>query len=168
MIRPIGVVTLLGALLCQASCAQPRTPGTETARAEAARIEEALAAIEARALSDPHLRSMDQALGEELMAGMVRADAGLAAARERLALLDGARTRAIAAGDAAAAAEAARRIALIERRFVRAQAAALRDVSLAERVERFHARLRRHMVETDQAAGVLLRRYAELQPLLGP
>lgn len=168
MILWIRVVTLLSALTCQAACAQPGTPATETAQAEAARIEDALAAIEARALSDPDLRSMDQALGEELMAAMMRADPGLAAAAERLPRLDQARTRAIDAGDAAAAAEAARRIAAIERRYLRAQAAALRDVSLAERVDRFNALLRRRMVETDEAAGSLLRRYAELQPLLGP
>jgi hypothetical protein len=168
MIRPIRLATLLCAAAACVVCAQVRRPAAETAEAEAARIEAALAEIESRVLRDPELRRMDQALGDELMAAMVRADPGVAAAVGRLPLLDDARARAIHAGDAAAAAEAARGIAAIQRRYLDAQAAALRDASLAERVDRFHARLRRRMVETDESAGALLRRYAELQSLLGP
>lgn len=162
------LVTLLGALLCQAGCAQAQQPVADAARGEAARIEAALADIEARALRDPELRNMDQSLGEALMEAMLRADPGLAAAAGRLPLLEDARARAIDAGDAAAAAEAARRIAAIERRYLRAQSAALRQDALAARVERFNALLRRRMIETEAAADGLLRRYAELQRLLDP
>jgi hypothetical protein len=168
MIPITRLVTLLGALLLQAGCAQAQGPVTETKRAEAARIEAALAEIESRALSDSDLRSMNQALGEELMSGMLRADPGLAAAAERLPLLEEARARAIDAGDAAAAADAARRIAAIQQQYLRAQRAALREGALAERVDRFNALLRRRMIETEEAADGLLRRYAELQHLLDP
>lgn len=168
MVRAIRLVTLVCAAASCVACAQVHRPVAETAEAEAARIEAALAEIESRALGDPALRRMDRALGDELMAAMVRGDPGLAAAVGRLPLLDDARTRAIRAGDASAAAEAARRIAAIERRYLAAQSAALRDASLAERVDRFHALLRRRMVETDESAGALMRRYAELQSLLRP
>lgn len=168
MVRPIRLATLFCAVALCVACARVHRPAAETAEAEAARIEAALAEIEARTLDDPALRRMDRALGDELMAAMVRGDPGLAAAVGRLPLLDDARARAVQAGDAAAAAEAARRIAAIERRYLGAQSAALRDASLAERVDRFHALLRRRMVETDQSAGALLRRYAELRSLREP
>lgn len=168
MVRPVRLVTLFCAVASCVACAQVHRPAAETAEAEAARIEAALAEIEARALGDPALRRMDQALGDELMAAMVRGDPGLTAAMGRLPLLDDARTRAIRSGDAAAAAEAARRIAAIERRYLDAQSAALRDASLAERVDRFHALLRGRMVATDESAGALLRRYAELRSVPGP
>ena len=168
MIVPARFLALLCLLPCQPGCAQPREPVTDTARAEAARIEAELAEIEARALRDPELRRMEQSLGEELMEAMLRADPGLAAAAGRLPLLQDARARAIDAGDAAEAAEAARQIAAIERRYLRAQRAALRQGPLAERVDRFHTLLRRRMIETEAAAESLLRRYAELQRLLHP
>ncbi len=168
MIPIARLAVLLCALLCQAGCAQAQEPATETARAEAARIEATLADIESRALRDAELRRMNQALGEEMMEAMLRADPGLAAAAGRLPLLEDARARAIDAGDAAAAAEAARRMAAIERRYLRAQRAALRQGPLAERVDRFNALLRRRMIETEEAADGLLRRYAELQRLLDP
>lgn len=168
MVRSIRLATLFCVAASCVACAQVHRPAAETAEAEAARIEAALAEIESRALGDPALRRMDQALGDDLMAAMVRGDPGLAAAVGRLPLLADARTRAIQAGDAAAAAEAARRIDAIERRYLDAQSAALRDASLAERVDRFHTLLRRRMVATDESAGALLRRYAELQSILGP
>ncbi|HEX2209598.1 MAG TPA: hypothetical protein VHG93_18100 [Longimicrobium sp.] len=167
MVSPIRLTTLVCALACLAACTQLRQPATETAQAEAARIEAALAEIEQRALLDPDLRSMDQSLGEELIAAMSLADPGLRAAVAKLPLLHDQRARAIQAADAAAAAEAARRIAAIERRYVRARTAALRNAGLAGRVDRFNALLRRRMAETDDSAEALLRRYAELQPLLG-
>lgn len=168
MIVPARLAVLLCVLLLHAGCAQAQEPVTQTARAEAARIEAALARIESRALRDPELRRMDQALGEDLMEAMLRADPGLAAAAGRLTLLQDARARAIDAGDDAAARKAARRIAAIERRYLRAQSAALREAALAERVDRFNALLRRRMIETEEAADGLLRRYAELQRLLDP
>ena len=168
MFRLIRLVTLFCAVASCAACAQVHRPAGEAEDAEAARIEAALAEIESRALDDPALRRMDQALGDELMAAMVRADPGLATAVGRMPLLDDARTRAIQEGDAAAAAEAARAIAAIERRYLAAQSTALRDAALAERVDGFNARLRRRMVETDESAGALLRRYAELRSLHGP
>jgi hypothetical protein len=168
MIQIARLVTLVGALLCQAGCAQAQQPAADAARGEAARIEAALAEIESRALRDAELRRMNQALGEELMEAMLRADPGLAAAAGRLQLLEEARARAINASDAAAAAEAARGIAAIERRYLRAQSAALRQGPLAERVDRFNALLRQRMIETEEAADGLLRRYAELQRLLDP
>lgn len=168
MVPPIRLAALMCALLCQTACAQAGTPLAEGARAEVARIEAALGEIESRALRDPELRQMNVTLGDELMAAMLRADPGLAAAVGRLPLLDEARSRAIHAGDAAAAADAARRSSAIERRYLRAQAAALRDAALAERVDRFNARLRRRMVETDEAAEALLRRYGQLQHLREP
>lgn len=168
MIVPARLVLLQCVVLLHAGCAQAQEPAAETARAEAARIEAALADIESRALRDAELRRMNQALGEELMEAMLRADPGLTAAAERLPLLQDARARAIDTGDAAAAADAARRIAAIERRYLRAQSAALRQGPLAERVDRFNALLRRRMIETEEAADGLLRRYAELQRLLDP
>lgn len=168
MIRSIRLATLFYAVASCVACAQVHRPAAETVQAEAARVEAALAEIEARTLGDPALRRMDEALGDELMAAMVRGDPGLAAAVGRLPLLDDARTRAIQAGDAAAAAEAERTIAAIERRYLDAQSAALRDASLAERVDRFHTLLRRRMMATDESARVLLRRYAELQSVPGP
>jgi hypothetical protein len=166
--NPLARVIVLFALPWQAGCAQAQQPATETARGEAARIEAALAEIESRALIDSELQSMNETLGEALMDAMLRADPGLATAAERLALLQDGRARAIDAGDAAAAADAARRIATIERRYLRAQRAALREGALAERVDRFNALLRRRMIETEDAADGLLRRYAELQHLLDP
>lgn len=168
MIPLTRLVVIFFVLPWQAGCAQAQEPATETARAEAARIEAALADIESRALRDAELRRMNQALGEDLMDAMLRADPGLAAAAGRLPLLEDARARAIDAGDAAAAAEAARGIAAIERRYLRAQSAALRHDPLAERVDRFNALVRRRMIETEEAADGLLRRYAELQRLLDP
>ncbi|HEU0299499.1 MAG TPA: hypothetical protein VFR37_08600 [Longimicrobium sp.] len=168
MTLPPRLVALLCMLLCQAGCAQAQETLTESARAEAARIEAELAEIESRALHDPELRRMDQALGQELLEAMLRADPGLAAAAGRLPLLQDARARAVDEGDAAAAAEAAQQIDAIERRYLRAQRAALRHGPLAERVDRFHTLLRRRMVETEEAAESLLRRYAELQRLLDP
>lgn len=168
MVRLIRLAVVFCAVASCVACAQMHRPVAEAEDAEAARIEAALAEIESRALRDPELQRMNEALGDELMAAMVRGDPGLAAAVGRLPLLDDARSRAIQAGDAAAAADAVRRIAAIERRNLAAQAAALRDAALAERVDSFNARLRRRMVETDQSARTLLRRYAELQPLHGP
>jgi hypothetical protein len=168
MIPLTRLIAILFVLPWQAGCAQAQDPATEPARAEAARIEAALAEIESRALRDAELRRMNLALGEELMDAMLRADPGLAAAAGRLQLLEDARARAIEAGDAAAAAEAARGIAAVEQRYLRAQRAALRHGQLAERVDRFNALLRRRMIETEGAADGLLRRYAELQRLLDP
>ncbi|MBW3573030.1 MAG: hypothetical protein KY467_18190 [Gemmatimonadetes bacterium] len=159
---------MLVALAFTAGCANAQAPTVEGARAEAARIEAALVEIEARVLADPELSRMNQALGDELLAAMLHADPGLGAAVGRLELLRDRRSRAIQDGDAAAAADAARRIERIERRYLRAQEAALRDPPLAERAARFNALLRRRMVQADQAAEDLLRRYAELQALLAP
>jgi hypothetical protein len=167
MVYVVRLAAVLGAAVIQSACAQLRAPAAETANAEAARIEAALADIESRALLDPELRGMDRALGDQLMAAMVRADPGLAAAAGRLPLLHDARAQAIQAGDAAAAAATDRRIAALERRYLRAQAAALRDAPLAERVARFNALLRRRMMESDEATEALLRRYAELQTTVG-
>lgn len=162
------VVFLLCAATWQTGVAQAQDASTEHPRAEAARIEAALADIEARALRDPELRSMDVELGKELMEAMVRVDPGLTTAAERLPVLQDARARAVRAGDAAAARDAARRIQAIERRYLQAQAEALRQSALAERIERFNTLLRRRMMQMDEDAGHLLRRYAELQPHLNP
>lgn len=156
------------ALAVLSACGASReiAPETDSVRAEAARIEATLAEIESRALRDPELLRMDRALGEALMAAMVRADPGLPAAAGRLPSLRADHRRALQAGDEAAAGELGRRIAAIEQRYLRAQAEAVRESPFAERVTAFKALLRRRMIETDAAAAGLLRRYAELHDRL--
>lgn len=166
--RRVHALAVLLVLAALPACAETQATETDAVRTEVGRIEAALAEIEARALRDPELLRRDQALGEELMAAMVQADPGLAAAAGALPLLQARYSDAVAAGDAAAAAEVNRRIAAIEERYLRAQAAALREPSLAERVERFNTLLRRRMIETDAAAADLFERYAELRGLLRP
>jgi hypothetical protein len=157
------VLAALGALALLPACARTQAAEARPMRAEVGQVEAALAEIESRALRDPELVRMDEALGAELMEAMVREDPGLASAASLLPLLQERYGRAIQAGDAAAAAQVSGRIASIERRYLRAQSAALRDPSLAERADRFHALLRRRMVETDAAAESLFRRYAKLR-----
>jgi hypothetical protein len=150
------------AVLPACGASQEIAAEADSVRSEAARIEAALAEIESRALRDPELLRMDRALGEELMAAMVEADPGLAAAAGRLPLLREEHDRAVRSGDEAAAGDLGRRIAAIEQRYLRAQAAVLREAPFADRVATFKALLRRRMIETDTAAAGLLRRYAEL------
>lgn len=168
VIPQVQVLAVLWALAALPACAETQAAETGALRSEVGRIESMLAEIEARALRDPELLRMNESLGAELMAAMVEADPGLPAAAGALPLLQDRYSDAIQAGDAAAAAEVGRRIAAIEERYLRAQAAALRESALAERVERFNALLRRRMIETDAAAADLLERYAELRGLLRP
>lgn len=168
VLRQVHALAVLLALAVLPACAETQAVETDTLRNEVGRIESMLAEIEARALRDPELFRRDQVLGEELMTAMVEADRGLAAAAAQLPLLQDRYSEAIQAGDAAAAAEVNRRIAAIEERYLRAQEAALREPSLAERVERFNALLRRRMIETDVAAADLLECYAELRGRMVP
>lgn len=168
-IRRMHTVAVLGALALLPACAetQAQEPGSEAVRSEVTRIEGALAEIEARALQDPELRRMDRRLGEELMDAMIAADPGLPAAAKNLMPLRERHQGAVQAGDADAARSLGLRIEAIEERYLRAQADALRRPSLAERVDRFNTLLRRRMIQTDDAAERLLRRYAELRGILG-
>jgi hypothetical protein len=168
-IRRTHAVAVLCALALLPACAptQAQEAGTEAVRSEITRIEGALAEIEARALRDPELRRMDQALGEALMDAMIAADPGLPAAARRLTHLRERHQGAVRAGDADAARSLGLRIEAIEQRYLQAQAAALRRPSLAERVDRFNTLLRRRMIQTDAAAERLLQRYAELRGILG-
>lgn len=163
----IGAVLCALALLPACAETQAQEGGTEAVRSEVARIEGALAEIESRALRDPELRRMDQVLGEALMDAMIAADPGLPGAARTLTRLRERHQDAVRAGDANAARELNVRIEAIEQRYLQAQADALRQPSLAERVERFNTLLRRRMIQTDQAAERLLRRYAELRGMLG-
>lgn len=165
--RHARALAALAALALLPSCAETQAMEAGPVRTEVSRVEAALAEIESRALRDPELQRMDRALGEELMAAMVKADPGLPAAAGLLPLLQEQYGRAIQAGDAAAGADVNRRIDAIERRYLRAQEAALRDRSLAARADRFNALLRRRMVEADAAADDLFRRYAELRGRMG-
>ena len=165
--RHARALAVLCALALLPACAETQATEAKPLRSEVGRVEAALAEIEARALRDPELLRMDEALGAELMAAMVRADPGLPAAAGLLPLLQEQYGSAVRAGDAAAAARVGRRIAAVERRYLRAQEAALRNPSLAERTDRFNTLLRWRMIETDRAAEGLLRRYAELRGILG-
>lgn len=168
-IRRTHVVAVLCALAPLPACAesQAREAGAEAVRSEITRIEGALAEIESRALQDPELRRMDQALGEELMDAMIAADPALPAAAERLMHLRERHQAAVDAGEADAARDLGGRIEAIEQRYLQAQAHALRRPSLSERVDRFDTLLRRRMIRTDDAAERLLRRYAELRGMPG-
>lgn len=168
-IRRMHVAAVLCALALLPACAetQAQEAGTEAVRSEITRIEGALAEIESRALRDPELRQQDQVLGEALMDAMIAADPGLPAAARSLALLRERHQDAVQAGDADAARSLGLRIEAIEERYLQAQADALRQPSLAERVDRFNTLLRRRMIQTDDAAERLLRRYAELRGILG-
>ena len=79
------------------AAAQNGSPADDAWRAEAAGIVARLERLEAGLLQDPELRRMDQALGAELMDGMLRADPGLPRDAERLPRLqaerDGTRER---------------------------------------------------------------------------
>lgn len=169
-IRRTHVVAVLCALALLPACAesQAQEAGTEAVRSEITRIEGALAEIESRALRDPELRQQDQVLGEALMDAMIAADPGLPAAAKSLTFLRERHQGAVRAGDADEARDLGLRIEAIEQRYLQAQAAALRRPSLAERVDRFNTLLRRRMIQTDDAAERLLRRYAELRGILGP
>jgi hypothetical protein len=89
----------VAAMTCAAlpAAAQHGSPVDDAWRAEAAGIVARLERLEAGLLQDPELRRMDQALGAELMDGMLRADPGLPRDAERLPRLqaerDGARER---------------------------------------------------------------------------
>lgn len=156
----------LGSLAILSACARAQSAEPGPMGAEVGQVEAALAEIESRALRDPELARMDETLGAELMDAMVRSDPGLPAVAGLRPLLQERYRRAIQAGDAAAAAELRGRITTIERRYLQAQATALRDRSLSERAERFNALLRHRMMETDTAAEPLFRRYAELRELV--
>lgn len=168
IIRPMHTLLVLFALLALPACAESQTSGMSAARTEAARVERALADIEARALRDPELLRLNEELGQSLMSAMVRADPGLADAAVRMTGLRERRAAAVRTGDASAVALADREIGEIQARYVRAQAAALNQPTLADRIDRFNALLRRRMIETDGAAAQLLERYAELTRLLNP
>ena len=162
--RRMHAFAALCALALLPGCA--RSQEAEGAWSEAVRIENRLEEIEARALRDPELRRMDEALGEALMAAMVDVDPGLPAAAGRLPLLRERHARAVQSGAEEEARDLRRRIADIEARYLQAQSDALREPSLSERAARFNALLRARMLETDAAAGELLRRYAELRGLV--
>jgi major membrane immunogen (membrane-anchored lipoprotein) len=168
-IRRTHGVAVLCALALLPACGetQAQEAGTEAVRSEITRIEGALAEIESRALRDPELRQQDQVLGEALMDAMIEADPGLPAAARSLTHLRERHQGAVRAGDADAARDLGLRIQAIEQRYLRAQADALQQPSLAERVDRFNTLLRRRMIQTDDAAERLLRRYAELRGMLG-
>jgi hypothetical protein len=166
--RHARALAAIAALTLLPACAESQAMEAGPARAEVSRVEAALKEIESRVLRDPELMRMDEALGAELMQAMVRADPGLPAAAGQLPLLQEQYSRAIQAGDAAAAAQVNRRIATIERRYLRAQSDALQDRSLSARADRFNALLRRRMIEADADAADLLRRYAELRERMGP
>jgi hypothetical protein len=168
-IRRTHVFTVLCGLALLLACTDTHAQdtGTEAVRSEITRIEGALAEIESRALRDPELRQQDQVLGEALMDAMIAADPGLPAAAKSLTHLRERHQGAVRAGDADAARSLGLRIEAIEQRYLQAQAAALRRPSLAERVDRFNTLLRRRMIQTDDAAERLLRRYAELRGILG-
>ncbi len=166
--RHARALAAIVALALLPACAETQAMEAGPARAEVSRVEQALKEIESRALRDPELMRLDEALGAELMQAMVSADPGLPAAAGQLPLLQEQYGRAIQAGDAAAAAQVNRQIAAIERRYLRAQSDALRNRSLAERTDRFNAVLRQRMIEADAAAAGLFERYAELRGRMGP
>lgn len=166
--RRTRALAALAVLAVLPACAESQAREAAPARAEVSRVEEALKEIESKALRDPELMRLDEALGAELMQAMAMVDPGLSAATDRLPLLDERYGDAIRAGDAAAAVEVRGRMAAIQARYLRAQEAALRDPALAGRVERFNALLRRRMIETDAAAAGLLDRYAELRGRTDP
>lgn len=136
-------------------------------RARADALAERLEKIEARALREPELRRMNQALGAQLMDGMVAADPRL---EEELARVPKLTARAAAArrgGDSAGLREARRELGAISRRFSRAREAALRDRQLAVRVSVFDHLLRERMLSIDPAAARLLARYQRVLEQIG-
>jgi hypothetical protein len=150
----------VAAMTCAAlpAAAQHGSPADDAWRAEAAGIVARLERLEAGLLQDPELRRMDQALGAELMDGMLRADPGLPRDAERLPRLQAERDGARERGDTIAFRRLRGELAEIQSRWKQAQAAALADPELAAKVRVFNALLRERMRASSPAAARLLDR----------
>lgn len=122
-----------------------------------------LEAIQERALRDPALQRLNEALGERMLAAMDAVDPGLADALRRVPELE---VRRVSEHDPAAPPPAPE-LAEIERRYREAQQEALLLPDLAEEVGLFHHLLRRRMIQQDAAADSLLARYQLLGDQLG-
>lgn len=148
------------AMTCAAlpAAAQDRTPADEARHAEASGIVARLERLEAGLLRDPELRRMDQALGAELMDGMLRADPGLSRDAERLPRLQATRDGARERGDTIDLRRLRGELAEIQLRWNQAQAAALADPRLAAKVRVFNALLRERMRASSPQAARLLDR----------
>lgn len=147
-------------MTCAALPAAAQNGGTadEAWRAEAAGIVARLERLEAGLLQDPELRRMDQALGAELMDGMLRADPGLPRDAERLPRLQAEREGARERGDTIALRRLRGERGEIQSRWEQAQAAALADPELAAKVRVFNALLRERLRASSPAAARLLDR----------
>ena len=163
------VALLLGGQASRLAAQQPAPTGLSTAvwQIELAEVERRLAAIEEEARRDPELESLNELLGAELRAAMEAEDPGLHAELERVVSLEEVASTAEAAGDVETLRTLTEQVTRTQRRFEATRAAALRRGDLADRVEVFHAVLRRRMIAEHPETARLLARYRELNALLG-
>jgi hypothetical protein len=168
MTKTLRLLLAATAVACAPLAAAAQNGGDrhEAWRAEAVGIATRLEQIEAGLLEDPELRRMDQALGAELIAEMLRADPALARDAERLPTLDAERTAARARDDGTSLRRLDAERAEMQRRWKRARAAALADAELAAKVRVFNALLRERLRVSSPAAARLLDRLHVLEERL--
>jgi hypothetical protein len=145
----------------------PPRPADELAMKEYLYVATRLEAIQERALRDPALQRMNEALGETMLAAMDAVDPGLADALRRVPELEVRRVSEHDPVHPGASPPPSAELAEIERRYRDAQQEALLLPDLAEEVGLFHHLLRRRMIQQDAAADSLLTRFQELGDRLG-
>jgi chaperonin cofactor prefoldin len=129
---------------------------------ELQQIQAKLAEIQAKALEDAQLQASQEAIGAEVKASMEKLDPALAGSVERVQALEEEAAKAQQSGDQAKLQQLAAEAQGIEARFMEAQAKALEQPELANKIESFQSSLEKKMAEVDPQAPALIQRYKEL------
>lgn len=151
--------------------AQQQSGGEEVAQldamfAEFSTLETRLQEIQAQALEDPALLEAQQELGNEIHAAMEDIDPSLPQRIERMEELEARAAAARESGDEATLLALAEEAQQIQQSFAAAQAQAMQQPEIAERVAAFQSRLQARMSEIDPEADRLIERMEELEQRL--
>jgi hypothetical protein len=134
--------------------------------AELQQIGGRLQTAQMKALEDPALRSLQEALGTEIKAAMEKRDPGLTGVAQRVQTMEAEARKAQENGDAAKLQQLTQEAQQIEMRFVKAQNEALQDSALAARAQAFEQRVEKKVLEIEPSAHQLMARGQELQQKL--
>jgi hypothetical protein len=133
---------------------------------ELQQIEARLAPIHMQAIQDPTLQQEQAAIGEAVRDLVVAQDPAMEETIGRLDALMREAQQAQASGDAERVQQLTREGMELQPRFAEAQARALADPAIRQRIEGFQTRLHARMTQIDPEANALIDRHQQLQRLL--
>ena len=125
-----------------------------------------LQAAQLKAIQDPRLRSMQEALARDFKAAMLRADPGLTGLEARARALEADARKAQQNRDEAAFRRLAEEARQIELRLMNAQKKVMQDAAMRSRMQAFEQAMQRKMVEVEPQTPALIERGKVLQARL--